>query len=824
MRVQIGELTFRCRVAETPAEQALGLQRYASLAPDEGLLFVFPQPKTTTFWMADVVFPIDIIGIDERSRVSKVVTGAQPGAVERWTFPRVAAVLEVPAGSCRLGRVRVGDEVFLVDERSAQVQEGQSPLRLFILKISGGKYDGQEDRIWNVDVPKGLSEEYIRWGAKKVDVFDAANNLVASYSAQAQEGAMPEGFDSFDADDVFDEGSTEAPEGTPKAQEELKVGDAFKVGRFGPVWHVVKAHGAGGYVQRDGHKRKWFGYSHNRDTGEIAIYPVAQGSGDRIGDPVAFGPLRLLEEDGTPKTAGDVVEFPRSKREKSKDLGEETEVHPITGLGFRVGQTYRTNRPLDFGAPGDESISFPMGTRLKLVDLRDLGDTSLLTFSDGKTTFMAYSHDVKPFLRRADMLSTEDANEPIEDHPAATNNAAGGHSFDEPKEEYFEQLWGDELASNALEPPVQSPVTRRGSAGRDIIVTIPKSRLAEVLAEEADVARREKSGERLGYYWQMGRLPATQPRRIYFVWDGAMRAYHDVTGMDPASNRIFMSARINEVEPVPMTGFRGFRYLNAALGTEADVEADGAKIHDDPENPMNIWRVQNQEGRGPHTQPWAKKPDLRHDDDTGRLWSSFNIEEARPRPGHDFSQEDLYETGMMQPGGSRNYLNSNDTQFGFKSPEDAAKWFGPKRLQKLKEEGYDLVQVPAGQAWLSDSGRQLMYKKPKKQGQIVDEAKFVQKVAEVITGKVDISWVPDRLNGGATERAVVTRRELANWLGKTADDQSLKYILAGAATDRGLSLIGDAFILSGLADSARLGFANRQPTLVLYRATEAHES
>lgn len=738
MRVQIGELTFRCRVAETPAEQALGLQRYASLAPDEGLLFVFPQPKTTTFWMADVVFPIDIIGIDERSRVSKVVTGAQPGAVERWTFPRVAAVLEVPAGSCRLGRVRVGDEVFLVDERSAQVQEG----------------------------------------------------------------VMPEGFDSFDADDVFGEGSAEVPEGEPKAQEELKVGDAFKVGRFGPVWRVVKAHGAGGYVQRDGHKRKWFGYSHNRDTGEVVIYPVAQGSGDRIGDPVAFGPLRLLEETERqasslfkakrPPVVGDVIDY--------ENVGQKRIVGILKARHIR-------NQDVFFVEDED-------GDAVWVAQI----------FSGPDHVWDSVDPDDLLFQQQADLLSTEDANEPIEDHPAATNNAAGGHSFDEPKEEYFEQLWGDELANNALEPPVQSPVTRRGSTGRDIIVTIPKSRLAEVLAEEADVARREKSGERLGYYWQMGRLPATQPRRIYFVWDGAMRAYHDVTGMDPASNRIFMSARINEVEPVPMTGFRGFRYLNAALGTEADVEADGAKIHDDPENPMNIWRVQNQEGRGPHTQPWAKKPDLRHDDDTGRLWSSFNIEEARPRPGHDFSQEDLYETGMMQPGGSRNYLNSNDTQFGFKSPEDAAKWFGPKRLQKLKEEGYDLVQVPAGQAWLSDSGRQLMYKKPKKQGQIVDEAKFVQKVAEVITGKVDISWVPDRLNGGATERAVVTRRELANWLGKTADDQSLKYILAGAATDRGLSLIGDAFILSGLADSARLGFANRQPTLVLYRATEAHES
>jgi hypothetical protein len=112
----------------------------------------------------------------------------------------------------------------------------------------------------------------------------------AEEKAAQADGALPPGFDGFAPDEI-----TPPAEGARRADEELKVGAQFRVGRFGPVWQVVKAHGMTGYVQRSDHKRKWFGYSHNRDTGEVVIYPVKQGSGDRIGDPVAFGPLALVE-------------------------------------------------------------------------------------------------------------------------------------------------------------------------------------------------------------------------------------------------------------------------------------------------------------------------------------------------------------------------------------------------------------------------------------------------------------------------------------------------------------------------------------------------
>lgn len=96
---------------------------------------------------------------------------------------------------------------------------------------------------------------------------------------------------------------------------------------------------------------------------------------------------------------------------------------------------------------------------------------------------------------------------------------------------------------------------------RDIVVTIPKAKRSEIEAEEADVSRREAVGEKgISYYWAMKRLPKERPRRIYFVWDDAVRAYHDVIGME--DGKIYMSTKINQLEePVPMKSFMGYRYF-----------------------------------------------------------------------------------------------------------------------------------------------------------------------------------------------------------------------------------------------------------------------
>lgn len=102
-----------CEVASDPQSQILGLSEHASLEPNEGMLFVWGHPGTHTFWMSDVPFAIDIIGLDSQSRVSRIIKNAEPGSTERWRFPRTSAVLEVVAGLCNYVGLGAGDVIRL---------------------------------------------------------------------------------------------------------------------------------------------------------------------------------------------------------------------------------------------------------------------------------------------------------------------------------------------------------------------------------------------------------------------------------------------------------------------------------------------------------------------------------------------------------------------------------------------------------------------------------------------------------------------------------------------------------------------------------------
>jgi len=108
------------------------------------------------------------------------------------------------------------------------------------------------------------------------------------------------------------------------------------------------------------------------------------------------------------------------------------------------------------------------------------------------------------------------------------------------------------------------------SESRDIVVCIPKSRIQQVEEEEKQVALTVKRGQKPPtYYWTVHRLPKQQPKRIYFCWNGAIQAYHNVVGMvNQPDARILMDHRIHSIKPIQTDSFRGWRYLNSGTDVE----------------------------------------------------------------------------------------------------------------------------------------------------------------------------------------------------------------------------------------------------------------
>lgn len=104
----------RAELALTPETQARGLMFRESLAPDAGMLFVFPGEDVRTFWMKNTYVDLDMVFLDGDLKVLRVFhrvprsyRGQPEGELARATAA-AACVLELPAGTARAHKVRTG--------------------------------------------------------------------------------------------------------------------------------------------------------------------------------------------------------------------------------------------------------------------------------------------------------------------------------------------------------------------------------------------------------------------------------------------------------------------------------------------------------------------------------------------------------------------------------------------------------------------------------------------------------------------------------------------------------------------------------------------
>ena len=96
--VIFGSDTVRAEVARTPEEREQGLMYRTELAPGRGMLFVFDDLQTRSFWMKDTLIPLDIAYIDENLRITDI-QAMEPQTSDLHPSARPAMfALEVPMG------------------------------------------------------------------------------------------------------------------------------------------------------------------------------------------------------------------------------------------------------------------------------------------------------------------------------------------------------------------------------------------------------------------------------------------------------------------------------------------------------------------------------------------------------------------------------------------------------------------------------------------------------------------------------------------------------------------------------------------------------
>jgi uncharacterized membrane protein (UPF0127 family) len=100
-------------VANDPEEQRVGLSGTPSLPVNAGKLFIFDKEDYYGMWMKDMLFPIDILWIDNNFKIVHIEENVTPETYPDTFSSDVPArfVLETNAFFAKNSNVIVGDEV-----------------------------------------------------------------------------------------------------------------------------------------------------------------------------------------------------------------------------------------------------------------------------------------------------------------------------------------------------------------------------------------------------------------------------------------------------------------------------------------------------------------------------------------------------------------------------------------------------------------------------------------------------------------------------------------------------------------------------------------
>ncbi|MFA4941764.1 MAG: DUF192 domain-containing protein [Patescibacteria group bacterium] len=114
--VKINDKEIKVEIAKTNLEQYWGLSGRKNICPDCGMLFVSGNKRERNFVMRDMMFPLDIVWIDNE-KIIKIDRDLQPESSSNLTSYEsgkpVDYVLEVNAGFCANNNIKIGDKIWI---------------------------------------------------------------------------------------------------------------------------------------------------------------------------------------------------------------------------------------------------------------------------------------------------------------------------------------------------------------------------------------------------------------------------------------------------------------------------------------------------------------------------------------------------------------------------------------------------------------------------------------------------------------------------------------------------------------------------------------
>jgi uncharacterized membrane protein (UPF0127 family) len=117
-QISIGGHIWRVEIADNDQEREQGLSGRANLDKNNGLLFVFDQEEYHSFWMKDMLMPIDMIFLDKDWRIVLIESNLSPASFPKMFGNAVKSqyVLEVNANEAISYNLKVGDRAIFINK------------------------------------------------------------------------------------------------------------------------------------------------------------------------------------------------------------------------------------------------------------------------------------------------------------------------------------------------------------------------------------------------------------------------------------------------------------------------------------------------------------------------------------------------------------------------------------------------------------------------------------------------------------------------------------------------------------------------------------
>ncbi len=116
-------IASRSRIADSVVKRAVGLM--FSKPTEAAMTLKFPKDVPISLHTYFVFFPIDILFVDSKLHIVEMVSAMQPFTTYS-AESRASYVVELPAGTIRKTRTKVGDEIAFLKVVERKLENGRS--------------------------------------------------------------------------------------------------------------------------------------------------------------------------------------------------------------------------------------------------------------------------------------------------------------------------------------------------------------------------------------------------------------------------------------------------------------------------------------------------------------------------------------------------------------------------------------------------------------------------------------------------------------------------------------------------------------------------